>query len=114
MKQLIRFNTFETNSSSIHTLSIVNKDDFEKFKSGDLYYYRYGQFIKREDIPNLEEFKTEGYKSDTDIDIDSFIYDFCDGDYSYLYTSDHLDYCVETVYDKEGNEKIAFSVYLPD
>lgn len=112
MKQLIRFNTFETNSSSIHTLSIVNKDDFEKFKSGELYYYRYGEFIKREDIPYLEEFKSEGYKSDKDID--NFLYDFCNGDYSYLYTSGNLDYCTETVYDKEGNEKIAFSVYIPD
>lgn len=113
MNQSMRLDIFETNSSSVHTLSIVNKDDFEKFKAGELYYYRFGEnFIKREDIPDLEEFKAEGYKSDTDID--SFIYDFCDGDYSYLYTSDNLDYCIETVYDKEGNEKIAFSVYIPD
>lgn len=112
MKQFIRSNTFETNSSSVHSLSIVNKDDFEKFKAGELYYYRYGEFIKREDILYLEEFKAENYNSEEDID--NFLYYFCDGDYSYLYTSDGLDYCAETVYDKEGNEKIAFSVYISD
>lgn len=113
MNQSMRLDTFETNSSSVHTLSIINKDDFEKFKAGELYYYRFGEnFIKREDIPYLEEFKAENYNSEEDID--NFLYYFCDGDYSYLYTSDNLDYCTETVYDKEGNEKIAFSVYLPD
>jgi hypothetical protein len=35
MKQ-IRIGTFETNSSSTHTLVIVSKKEFEKWKSGEL------------------------------------------------------------------------------
>lgn len=35
MKQLIRKNTFETNSSSTHSLSICSEEEFEKFKNGE-------------------------------------------------------------------------------
>lgn len=41
MKQIIRSNTFETNSSSAHSLIIISKDTFEKWKLGDLYLSKY-------------------------------------------------------------------------
>ena len=31
-----RFNTFETNSSSVNTMSLFRKDDWERFKNGEL------------------------------------------------------------------------------
>lgn len=34
MKQSIRFKTFETNSSSMHSLTILSIDEFNKFKAG--------------------------------------------------------------------------------
>ena len=111
MKQIIRNKVFETNSSSTHVLSIINKEDFEKFKSGDFYYCRSGEkeFISRDEIPNLDEFKEEGYNINN---IEDFIYDYCDADYAILYTNDYLDYCAKPVFDSEGKEKIAFSVYI--
>jgi hypothetical protein len=36
MKKQIRFGVFETNSSSVHSLTIVSKEEFEKFKKGEL------------------------------------------------------------------------------
>ena len=36
MLRKIRRGVFETNSSSVHTLTIVSKEEFEKFKSGEL------------------------------------------------------------------------------
>lgn len=36
MKRQIRRGVFETNSSSVHTLTIVSKEDFERFKKGEL------------------------------------------------------------------------------
>jgi hypothetical protein len=36
----IRIGTFETNSSSTHTLVIVNKDEYEKFKNGEMIWNR--------------------------------------------------------------------------
>lgn len=36
MKIQIRQQVFETNSSSMHSMVIVSRDDFEKFKAGEL------------------------------------------------------------------------------
>ena len=36
MKRQIRFGVFETNSSSVHNLSVVDKEEFEKFKNDEL------------------------------------------------------------------------------
>ena len=36
MKRQIRRGVFETNSSSVHSLTITSKEEFEKFKSGEL------------------------------------------------------------------------------
>ena len=34
MKRTVRLCTFETNSSSVHTLQILTKDDYDKWKNG--------------------------------------------------------------------------------
>ena len=34
----VRIGTFETNSSSTHTLVIVSKEEYEKFKKGELLF----------------------------------------------------------------------------
>lgn len=35
----IRFGTFETNSSSTHSITMCMKDDYKKFKNGKMYLY---------------------------------------------------------------------------
>lgn len=40
MKRQIRFGVFETNSSSVHSLTIVSKEDYEKWRNGELIYDR--------------------------------------------------------------------------
>lgn len=56
MKTFIRYNTFETNSSSTHSCIICSEDTFAKWKAGQLYVYRYGDsFFTREEIE--EEYK---------------------------------------------------------
>ena len=35
----IRRNVFETNSSSTHSITICSKDEFQKWKNGELFYY---------------------------------------------------------------------------
>lgn len=39
MKRQIRRGTFETNSSSVHNLQIMNADDFDKWNDNGLYVY---------------------------------------------------------------------------
>ena len=36
--RLIRRNTFETNSSSTHSITMCTESDFDKWKNGELYY----------------------------------------------------------------------------
>lgn len=38
MKQTIRFNVWETNSSSVHSISICTKEDYDKWVNGELFY----------------------------------------------------------------------------
>lgn len=38
MKKNIRFNVFETNSSSVHSLCICTEEEFDAWKKGKLYY----------------------------------------------------------------------------
>lgn len=41
MKRTIRFNVFETNSSSTHSICICTKEEYEDFKNGKYYYDDY-------------------------------------------------------------------------
>lgn len=40
----IRKGVFETNSSSVHTITICPKDDYDKWTNGEVYFYD-GKFI---------------------------------------------------------------------
>ena len=48
--ETIRIGTFETNSSSTHSITMCMEDEFEKWKKGDLYY-----LISEEKFLNKEE-----------------------------------------------------------
>lgn len=41
MKKIIRKGTFETNSSSTHSLTFMSKEEFEKWKRGEIYFNLY-------------------------------------------------------------------------
>lgn len=38
MKYSVRSHIFETNSSSVHSLTMCTEEEFNKWKSGDLFY----------------------------------------------------------------------------
>ena len=40
MKTQIRKGTFETNSSSVHSLVMCNKSDYDKWEKGELFLYK--------------------------------------------------------------------------
>lgn len=43
MKRQIRRGVFETNSSSVHSITMCMKSDFDKWKAGELVWDRWGQ-----------------------------------------------------------------------
>lgn len=119
MKQRIRLSTFETNSSSLHTLIIVDKDLFDRFKSQEVYFDpRSQQFKDMNEITKMDEFREEypDYKnrdkSVQDYMIDQFIKNNFNCDYALGWTCGALDLEYKTVYDKEGNEQMALSIYV--
>ena len=63
MKRQIRRGVFETNSSSVHSITMCSDDEYSKWNSGELYIERYnGNFKTRNEI--IDELKSEKkYKS---------------------------------------------------
>lgn len=53
MKNVIRYDVFETNSSSVHSLCVCNEEEYKKFKKRDLVLDTY----KLELIPRPEDFE---------------------------------------------------------
>ena len=57
MKKQIRRGVFETNSSSVHSLTMCSGEEYEKWKNGEVLYWRErDKFGTKEDI--IEEMKT--------------------------------------------------------
>ena len=68
MKKNIRFNVFETNSSSVHSLCICTEEKFDAWKKGEIYYdYWNDEFTKNsinkwnEDNQTYEDFFEESW-----------------------------------------------------
>ena len=45
MKRQIRRGVFETNSSSVHSITMCNQSDYEKWENGELIYDRWGDAL---------------------------------------------------------------------
>ena len=58
MKQVIRCNAFETNSSSTHTLVICTQEEYDAWERGETLFNRwcYGD---NQFVPNTEEYRND-------------------------------------------------------
>ena len=110
----IRRSIFETNSSSTHSITICAKDEYTKWKSGEMYlngdsFYTKEQAIK--ELKNNEYFVK--YHPDFDFTDEDTIEDvLADGDfYTYdNYGYDHEQFSEEYT-SKSGDKIIAFGYY---
>lgn len=55
MKEVIRRGIFETNSSSVHSLTMCSDDEYSKWRNGEAYYDRW----KRKLVDKSEEIERE-------------------------------------------------------
>lgn len=55
MKRLIRRGVFETNSSSVHSLTMCMKSDFEKWEAGELVWNKWNNEL----VPITDEIRNE-------------------------------------------------------
>lgn len=68
MKRQIRTAMFESNSSSCHTLHICSKDEFEKWKNGEVVYDEWNEVfatinniqVKKKDLKEFYSYRYEG------------------------------------------------------
>ena len=139
MKQ-IRRNVFETNSSSTHSLTMANSDEYSKWKEGKVYLndswfssdseYAKEQFVTFDQIVDI--FKKSKYYSDNEICSDNFdktkwkdeddefsSFDhYLAREHSFFTYEEYWDYCEyrfetfeETHTTPSGEEVIAFGYY---
>lgn len=95
MKQ-IRRGVFETNSSSVHSITMCMKSDYDKWVAGELYFDWYNDNLVSQEIVEASDYK-ERY-------------------YSYEQYCDKIEY--EEFFDKlitpNGEEIVAFGYYGTD
>lgn len=88
--RVIRRGVFETNSSSTHSLCIASKEDFKKWKDGELVYDRWNdKLVPIEEAKYPEE--TQTYEEFTD--------------------DEYLEYFKQSYITKSGDEIIVFGKY---
>lgn len=101
MKRQIRCRIFETNSSSVHSLTMCIKSDFDRWKAGQLAWSRYEEEL----VPITDEIKES-----MDADEREFLTHDQFNDYFYI---DHetFKYSYET---PNGDRVVAFGFYGQD
>lgn len=67
MKKQIRRGVFETNSSSVHSLTMCSNEEYDKWKKGETLFWKEDEkFVTREEI--IEELKKSPWFSDVNWD----------------------------------------------
>lgn len=79
--KVIRLGTFETNSSSTHTMVIMSEEEYDKWENGEILRYMWDdKFITKEESEKIIRELAEKYAKENnipieDVDIDEVIYD---------------------------------------
>lgn len=89
MKRQIRFGVFETNSSSVHSLTMISKEEFEKFKNDEL------RITWRDELVDSSH---EDYADEETKDYEN-------------YGGEEYEYFEKTYKTKSGEEVVAFGYY---
>ena len=85
MKIQIRRSIFETNSSSVHSITMVSGSEYEKWKNGELLYDRLNRkLVTKEEIEKIKESVKKQCEKDN-CKFSEYIYDYENYDYYYNY-----------------------------
>ena len=76
----IRANTFETNSSSTHSMIILTEEEYDKLESGELYLNNNDEVITKEEAKNifLKHMNKDKYEYDNDLSFEENIKNYLD------------------------------------
>ena len=74
MNRKIRRGVFETNSSSVHSLTMCSAEEYKKWENGEVLYWRErDKFATKEEI--IAELKTESWYSNAKWDDEDYVND---------------------------------------
>ena len=105
----IRYSTFETNSSSTHTLIIMTKDEYDKLCNEELYIDSWKESLITKEQVDDKTSNYEGYENQDECRRDSGIYtldEWIDDEY--------LEYDEYTYTSPSGDEIVAIAKYGRD
>ena len=114
MKMQIRRGTFETNSSSVHSLTMCAENEFQKWKNGEvLFWVTMEKFGTKEQI--IKELKKAKWYSHIDWSDEDEVDDIFSKERIKTYDEFFSWYSFETYYNKytseHGDEIVAFGYY---
>lgn len=107
--KVIRRGVFETNSSSTHSITMCAKEDYDKWKNGELLLNQYGGgFLTKEEA--IKELGND-YKNLSDDELNDMLDE--DDWYSYkrYFSDSYLETFSDTYTTKSGEVIIAFGQY---
>jgi len=86
MQKVSRNNIFETNSSSVHSLSMCSSEEYQRWKSGELFFQKYKNiFLTKEEL--VQMILDKEWEISTDLNDDD-LRDLADND---IYTFESYD-----------------------
>lgn len=75
MRIQIRFGVFETNSSSVHSVTVLSDEEYRAYRRGDLYLDNSANLYTKEDVNEyLETNKKDAIKRWKDSGLESYIH----------------------------------------
>lgn len=116
-RKQIRIGTFESNSSSVHTITMCSYDEYEKWKRGELYFEKWEDcFVSKEDIKN-EVIKDTSYTGSL-TDFEEMLAFYKKG-HKIVTEEEYFDNCyyetyIESYKTNSGETVVAFGYYGED
>ena len=121
MKTQIRRSIFETNSSSVHSITMVSGSDYDKWKSGELLYDKDSKdLVTKEEIEKIKEDDKKIYESynwsfdESEYDYNSSNCRFLTYDKFFDWNYNEYETFTEHYKTKDGEEVVAFGFYGHD
>lgn len=126
MKRQVRRGVFETNSSSVHSLTMCSKSEYDEFEKGNMYIERWGSRIysKEELIEKFKEMrdwrtkelKYSGVDWNNEEEFNRVLEetDFVTGDKYWDIVSEEYETFEESYTGKNGESVVAFGYYGHD
>ena len=116
MRRQIRRGVFETNSSSVHSLTMCSGEEYQKWKNDGILHWKYEhKFTTREEA--IKELKYKSYYSDVDWNNEDDVHDIF-SDEGIQTWGDFVDSEYETFVEHHttpnGEEVVAFGFYGSD